>query len=151
MFYFLRARASLREALSRRHGPGRAGGPAPGPLSQRKGGRAGRRLQCPVSPGRRRPRWQGAVPRARGRASTDRRPGQARGGSVPGSSWALPCPLIKGLATTSPQAVLWAKEAPSPWPEACPGTSSQQLQRVSSCVHKKNKCGVGHCWVWALV
>lgn len=83
------------------------------PLSQGKGSQVPFSVfRVTLAAGRRRPRLERAELRVTGWASTDGRSEQCRGGNIPGSSRALPCPLIKGLATMSPHAVLWAQRGP---------------------------------------
>lgn len=79
--------------------------------------------------------------------------GQSIGGSVrvPWSPWALPFPLIKSLPTAPPHAVLWAQDALSPRPEPVLAHPPKELQKVSSRLHKENKCGLCRCLACVLV
>lgn len=88
---------------------------------------------------------QGSATGKRGRAFTDHCSGQCRGGSGPGSSRAL----IKGLPTQ--HCPLGPKRPCHLGPKLVAEHPPKELQSVSSCVHKKNKCGICHCLVCVLV
>ena len=77
-----------------------------------------------------------------GMALTDHCSAQSRGSQRAPSS-----PLMKIL----PMRPSRPTRATSPWPKACPRISSPKLQKMSSCVSKKNKCSICHCLVCVLV
>ena len=74
--------------------------------------------------------------------------GLSRDGGILESSCVLPSALIKSLLTAPPHALKGPCHLGT---EPALGHPTEEFQKVRSCVHKKNKCGIGHCLVCVLV